>query len=170
MWTRVRVASTYAIQAPYGSTYCQCLGQGLHLPLVSRFSIHSDSYITPITCNAGIIPWTVVFQEHTLKVFEGGRHLPLHFQSINPMCCVACHQGNGVLMSLDRGLFISGHISNTDCYIIPLKGGELRMGLLSLARKMLGLYQLGRNQNSSSSSHDHTCTALHTGLHKSNID
>lgn len=123
-----------------------------------------------LACNVGIIQQTVVFQEHAFKVFEGGWHLLLHLQLVDPMCPIAHHQGNGVLTGLDCRLFISGHIFNTKHYVISFKGGETQTGLLSLTHNIFGLHQLGGNQNCSSGSHDHTHTKSHTGSHKSDID
>ena len=47
-WTLPCITSTCVVQAPQGSTYCQCLGQGLDLPLDSGFSINSDSHTTAL--------------------------------------------------------------------------------------------------------------------------
>ena len=62
------------VQEPQGSTYCQCLGQGLDLPLDSDFSIHSDSYITLIVTVANGI--TLLYNDiHLLDLTfmaEGG--------------------------------------------------------------------------------------------------
>ena len=49
-----------------------------------------------IMCNIGIVQWTVVFQEHALKVFEGGRHLPLHVQPVISTYHITRHHGNGL--------------------------------------------------------------------------
>ena len=53
-------------------------------------------------CNAGIIQHTVVFQEHAFKVFEGGRHLSLYLEPVDPTCCIAHHQGNSMLIGLEH--------------------------------------------------------------------
>ena len=119
-----------------------------------------------ISCNTGTIEQTVTFQEHVLKILKGGLHLPLLFQSVDPMCCITCHQNNSVLIGLEGWLLISSHIFKAEHNVVLFKGGEPRTGLLSLTRKMLGFCQLGRYGNSSSGSHDHTCARLYTRLHK----
>ena len=98
-----------------------------------------------ITCNVGVVQRTVVLQEHAFKLFKAGRHLALHFQSVDPAFRVARHQGDGILAGLECRLPSGGHIINTDHNEVPFKGTEPHTGLLSLACKMLRLHQLGRN-------------------------
>ena len=123
-----------------------------------------------ISCNIGIIKQTVVLQEHALEIFQSGRHLPLHLQPVKPTCRIACHQCNNILTDLEDWLLSSSHILNADHFVISLKGREPQTGLLSLARKKLGLCQLGRNRNSSNSCHVHTHINLHTESHKYDIE
>ena len=92
-----------------------------------------------ISCNIGIIKQTVVLQEHALEIFQSGRLLPLHLQPIKPTCCIACHQCNNILTDLEDRLLSSSHIFNANHFVVSLKCREPQTGLLSLARKMLGL-------------------------------